>query len=135
MATTIPGSMAGSNVTLTRTIIAADANYNHATLANAIDCAGLKRIIVVAEATTGSGTITIQPCLHVVTARDADTGGVDAELLAKDAPLSLGNEGMAILDVYGRKWTLHVPAISAGSQWKLYVGAYEPFWADAPRIG
>lgn len=134
MATTIPGSMAGSNVTLTRTITAADANYNHATLANAIDCAGMKTIVVVAQKTTGNGTITIQPCLHVVTAR-TESGGVDTEMLANGAPQSLGDGSMTILEVYGRKWTLHVPAITAASEWKLYVGVWEPFWPDAPRIG
>lgn len=136
MAVTVPGTMSGSNATLYRTITAADANYNHATLASAISCGGLKRILVIAEKTAGSGspTITIQPCLHVVTARD-DAGGVSTSLLAKGDTQALGDGGMAIFEVCGRSWAIHVPTITASSEWKLYVAAYEPFYADAPRVG
>lgn len=136
MATIVPGSMAGSNATLARTIAAADSDYAHAVIADSIDCSGLKRILVVAEKTAGSGTptVSIQPCLHVVTARTT-AGAPDTQVLAKGDTQALADGDMAILDVYGRNWTLHVPAITAGSTWKLHVAAYEPFWADASRVG
>jgi len=137
MATIVPGSMAGSNATLARTITAADSDYTTGQgIGASVDCAGLKRILVIAEKTAGSGTptITIQPCLHVVTARTT-AGAVDTSILAKGDTQVLTDGGMAILDVYGRNWTLHVSAITAASEWKLHVAAYEPFWADASRVG
>lgn len=135
MAITTPGSMSGSNATLYRTITAVDSDYTHAVIGAAISCSGLKRILVIAEKTAGSGTptISIQPCLHVVTARTS-AGAPDTQLLAKGETLVLADGGMAVLEVYGRLWALHVPVLTSGSTWKLHVAAYEPFHADAVRV-
>lgn len=134
MATVKPGSMAGSNVTAARSAItAADSDYTGDTIATAVDCVGLKRLLVVADRTAGTGTISIQPCMHVVTARDA-TGAPTASLLAKGSPIVFDDAGYAFVEVLGRFYSLHVTDVTAGATWTIYVGVGEPFWPDAPRV-
>ena len=135
MATVTPGSMAGSNVTAARTAVsAADSDYTGDTIGTAVDCAGLKRLLIVAQRTAGTGTITVQPCMHVVTARST-AGAPTASFLAKGASFSLDDGGTATIEVMGRFHSLHVSALTAGSTWTLHVGVGEPFWADAARVG
>ena len=135
MATVTPGSMAGNNVTAARTdITAADADYSGDTLASAVDCGGLAKILIVANRTAGTSSITIQPCLHSVLARDA-AGAPTSTVLSKGDTVSLSDGGTFVLDVGGRAHSLHVLGVDAGSTWDLYVGAWEAFNTDSRRVG
>lgn len=125
MAITTPGSMSGNNVTIAREDIdAADADYSGDTLADAIDCAGLARLLVVAKCTSGSGSITVQPCMVSVLARDTN-GAPTSTLLFKGENVTLGDGDMLILDVGGRAHSLHVVDVTGGGTWSLYAGVWE----------
>lgn len=136
MAVVKPGQMSGSSVVAARaTITAADADYNHA-IGDAVDGTGLRRVLVLAKRTAGgvdADTISVEPCLHAVV-RNTSTGAVTASyVLRPAAATALADGDHMIVEVYGRSVTLHVTAVTAGT-WTLFVGTYEPFWADAPRL-
>lgn len=122
MAITVPGSIASNDATLVRdnapnaaeSTTLSDANFLPA---NAVDCAGWKRVVIFAIFPDGTApTVTIQPLIRC---------GSQWVALASTAAIA-GQVG-AIVETDGRKMFFRVSAVTgAPTNVDIYCAGYEP---------